>query len=112
MPVPEPRLLPLREAAHRVADHRSVSVEEAKAALGRAFREHSLVQFNSRFEAIHDWEHTVIEWQNSSIARPGIYTIERLHLFRQHVDDWMARAALTPDGPFGANCCERQRKRP
>jgi hypothetical protein len=103
MPVPEPRLLPLREAVHRVADHCGVSVEEAKAALDRALREHSLVPFDSRFEAIHDWEHTVIDCQNSSIARRGIYTIERVRVFRQHVDDWMARGAIRPDGPFAAN---------
>jgi hypothetical protein len=39
--------------------------------LDRAFREHSLVPFDSHFDAIHDWEHAVIGRQNSSIVRPG-----------------------------------------
>jgi len=49
MPVPELRLLPLREAAHRVADRSGVSTEDAKVALDRAFREHSLVPVDSNF---------------------------------------------------------------
>jgi hypothetical protein len=38
----------LYEAARRVADRCGVSLEEAKAALDRAFREYVLVTFDSR----------------------------------------------------------------
>jgi hypothetical protein len=83
----EPKSLLLCEAAHRVADRCGGSIEKAKAALNRAFREHSVIPFDSHFDAIHDWEHAVIGWQKSSIARPGIYTIEGVRVFSQHVDD-------------------------
>jgi hypothetical protein len=99
MPLPEPRLLLLYEAGYRVADRCSVSIEEAKAVLDRAFREHVLVPFDSRGDAIHYWEHTTIDWEHSSITRRGpsvTYTTESVQVFRHHLDDWMAPAVPAP----------------
>jgi hypothetical protein len=65
MPLPEPRLLLLCEAARRVADRCGVSIEEAKAGLNGAFREHLLVPFDSRGDPIHDWKYATIDWEHS-----------------------------------------------
>ena len=112
MPLPEPRLLLLCEAGHRVADRCSVSIEEAKAALDRAFREHVLVPFDSRGDAIHDWEYATIDWEHSSITRRGpsvTYTMESVQVFRQHLDDWIAKLSPHHTGLPPRPRCERQR---
>ncbi len=101
MPVPEPRLLLLCEAACRVADRCGVSIEEAKAALDRAFRQASLVPYNSSFEKVRVWEDAVIDWEHSSLRFVN-YTIEGVHVFRQHLDDWMAQAAPGTGRAFAA----------
>lgn len=63
MPIPEPRLLLLYEAVRRIADRCGVSLEEAKAALDRAFREYVLVLFDSGGAGVDDWEYVTIDWE-------------------------------------------------
>lgn len=99
MAVPEPRSLLLRDAADRVADRCGVSVEEAKAALDRAFREHSLAAYDSCFAPITDWEFLTIDWDKNSIRRDGssvTYAVESVSVFKEHLDDWMASAVIDP----------------
>jgi hypothetical protein len=63
-------LLLLCEAARRAADRCGVSIDEATAALDRAFRAHSLVPFDSHDAAINDWEFVTIEWSKNAIIEP------------------------------------------
>jgi hypothetical protein len=63
VPIPEPRLLLLYEAVRRIADRCGVSLEEAKAALDRAFREYVLVLFDSGGAGVDDWEYVTIDWE-------------------------------------------------
>jgi hypothetical protein len=102
VPIPEPRLLLLYEAARRVADRCGVSLEEAKAALDRAFREYILVPFDSRGATVDDWECATIDCEHSSITRRGpnvTYTLAGVRVSREHLDDWMAQVAPIPDPP-------------
>jgi hypothetical protein len=95
MSLPEPRALSLPEAAQLVADRCSVSIEVAKNALDRAFREHGLVVFDARGRNIVDWQYLEINWECSSITYRGpsvLYTIEGANVFREHIDAWMAHA--------------------
>jgi hypothetical protein len=66
MPVPQPRLLSLGDAAYYVADRCDESIEEAKTALDRAFREYSLSVFSDRFQKFQDWQGAEIDWENSA----------------------------------------------
>ncbi len=105
MAIPEPRSLLLREAPLRVADRCGVPIEKAKGALDRAFREHSLVAYDSHFAPITDWEFSTIDWDKSSIERAGPsvnYTTEGVSVFREHLDDWTTSAAPKPQPRFAA----------
>jgi hypothetical protein len=68
MPLPEPRLLLLSEAAERIANHCGASIAEARASLERAFREHTLSPHNTRHKAVEDWATAVINWADNSIT--------------------------------------------
>jgi hypothetical protein len=99
MPVPQPRSFSLKEAASYVADRCDVSIEEAKAALDRAFREYSLGVFSDRFEKVQGWQGAAIDWDNSAVVGGehltinGIHYTVRVSVFRQHLDKWTAQAA-------------------
>jgi hypothetical protein len=98
MPVPQPRSLSLKEAANYVADRCEVSLEEAKAALDRAFREYSLGVFSDRFEKVQGWQGAEIDWENSAVVGGEHLTINGIHytvrvtVFRQHLNKWIAQA--------------------
>lgn len=113
VPIPEPRLLLLYEAVRRIADRCGVSLEEAKAALDRAFREYVLVLFDSGGAGVDDWEYVTIDWEHSSITRRGpnvTYTLAGLRVFREHLDDWMAQVAPIRDLPSGATILRESAK--
>lgn len=98
MPLPEPRLLLLDEAAHYVADRCGVTVDRARDALARAFREYALRAFRDgvKFEPIEGFEGVKIDWENSLIAGGWRYTINGVRykirnvcVFKQHIDAWI-----------------------
>jgi hypothetical protein len=93
MPIPEPRCLLLCEAVRRVADRCSISIKEAQTALDRAFREHSLVPFDSQGNRITEWECLAIDdWDKNLLRRGGrhvTYPIEWVGLSREALDGWI-----------------------
>lgn len=98
MPVPRPRSLSLNEAASYVADYCEVTIEKAKAALDRAFREYSLSVYSERFEKYQDWQGAEIDWDNSAVVGRGhgfLYRV-RVSVFRQHLHKWVRETASRP----------------
>jgi hypothetical protein len=106
MPIPLPRSLSLREAAAYVAECCQVSIEKARSALDRAFREYSLSVSDEKFKSIQDWRGAKIDWRNSAIIGGEYLTINgieytaRVHVYRRHLDEWMGKAASSADRPW------------
>jgi hypothetical protein len=99
MTVPQPQSLSLGEAASYVADRCETSIEEAKAALERAFREHSVSAY-SRNWLTHSipvkWDGVTIAWENSELKGAGGVVVHReVCVLRKHLDEWMNESAPT-----------------
>jgi hypothetical protein len=104
MPVPQPRSLSLGEAASYVAGRCEVSVEDAKGALERAFREHSVSAYSCNWltQVIPvRWDGATIAWENSQLKGARGFVIHReVYVLRKHLNEWMNESAPTSASSF------------
>jgi hypothetical protein len=104
MPLPPPRLLSLSETVRFVAACCEVTADDARAALNRAVREHSLTVFRNggSGDSISGSKHIQIDWTNSIVTHDiqGIrYLLRDVRVFRSHLIKWMGLKAQPSSPP-------------
>lgn len=97
MPVPQPLLLNLGEAAAYVAERCAIGIDEAERALVGAFREASLSLYSNR-RRVELREKDEIEFPDSILKnRHAGYEI-RVQVYKRHIDEWLGSAEWNPPG--------------